>query len=136
MARAAPVVPVTLQDQATGRIVGTMPCAASLRMVSLFVGSAISAAAQAPLRDTLIAVTHTRVRSAALGQTRDVFVWLPDADASVRRYPVLVMLDAQDRNNFRSLLANVRFLIDRKVIPPIMVVGVPFGASREHDLTP
>ena len=46
------------------------------------------------------------------------------------------MLDAQDRNNFRSLLANVRYLIDRKVIPPMMVVGIPFGASREHDLTP
>jgi len=113
-----------------------MPSAASLKMVSLFVCSALSAAAQAPLRDTLITVTHTRIQSAALDQTRDVFVWLPDADGAAPRYPVLVMLDAQDRNNFRSLLANVRFLIDRKVIPPIMVIGVPFGASREHDLTP
>jgi uncharacterized protein len=114
-----------------------MPYAASLCVLSLFVCCAVRAAPQVPQHETLIAVTHQQIRSTALGDTRDVFVWLPDADAgAAHRYPVLVMLDAQDQNNFRSLLANVRYLIDRKVIPPIMVIGVPFGASRDHDMSP
>src|SRR5579862_3681774 len=114
-----------------------MSYATPLSILHAFICCAVSVAQPAPERATLIAVTRARVRSAALGETRDVFVWLPDADAGpASRYPVLVMMDAQDQNNFRSLLANVRFLIDRKVIPPMMVIGVPFGASREHDLTP
>jgi uncharacterized protein len=114
-----------------------MTYAAPLSILSAFVCCAVSGAQQPPVHESLVNVTHARIRSTALGESRDVFVWLPDADAGPSsRYPVLVMLDAQDRNNFRSLLANVRFLIDRKVIPPMMVIGVPFGAAREHDLTP
>ena len=77
----------------------TPPC-----ILGTFVCCAVSVAQPAPRRETLIAVTHAQIQSAALGQRRDVFVWLPDADAgSASRYPVLVMLDAQDQNNFRSL---------------------------------
>src|SRR5579862_2751726 len=108
-----------------------------VHIISAVLWSGVSLAQAPPHGETLVAVTRTEIRSTALGQVREVFVWLPDADAGpASRYPVLVMLDAQDQNNFRSLLANVRFLIDRKVIPPMMVIGVPFGASREHDLTP
>ncbi len=114
-----------------------MSYATPLSILHAFVCCAVAVAQPAPERATLIAVTRARVRSAALGETRDVFVWLPDADAGpASRYPVLVMMDAQDQNNFRSLLANVRFLIDRKVIPPMMVLGVPLGASRDHDMSP
>ncbi len=116
---------------------GPMSYAMPVSILSTFVCCVVSVAQPAPRRETLIAVTREHVQSAALGQRRDVFVWLPDADAGpASRYPVLVMIDAQDQNNFRSLLANVRFLIDRKVIPPMLVLGVPLGASRDHDMTP
>ena len=87
--------------------------------------------AQTPTRESLVSVGKARV------QSRDVYVWLPEGDIGpVTRFPVLVLLDAQDQNQFRSALANIRYLIDRRVIPPLMVIGVPFGASRDHDLTP
>ncbi len=110
---------------------------------ALLVTSCIAAplAAQAPRRasdqEQLVTVTHARVPSAAFHATRDVYVWLPDAEGTPGgRYPVLVLLDEEDRNQFRSALANIQFLIDRHRIPPIMVVGVPFTDARTHELSP
>jgi enterochelin esterase-like enzyme len=93
--------------------------------------------AQGQTREELVSVTHARIQSKALRASRDVYVWLPDgAVGSSTRYPVLVLLDAQDRNQFRSALANIRFLMDRHVVPPLLVIGVPFGAARDAELTP
>jgi predicted alpha/beta superfamily hydrolase len=66
-----------------------------------------------------------------------VYVWVPEGYAeSDRRYNVLVLLDANDRAQFRLAVANVAFLTDRGAVPPMIVVGVPNGTDRTHDLTP
>ena len=98
-------------------------------------------AAQAPRRtsdqEQLVTITHARIPLAAFHATRDVYVWLPDPEGTPGgRYPVLVLLDEEDRNQFRSALANIQYLIDRHRIPPIMVLGVPFAEARTHELTP
>jgi predicted alpha/beta superfamily hydrolase len=87
-------------------------------------------------QEVLLAVTHAQVPSKVLHVTRDVSIWVPDAAPSGTRYPVLIFPDAEEKVQFRSALANVQFLINRGIIPPIMVVGVPYYANRRHELTP
>ena len=78
-----------------------------------------------------------QLRTTKLGTPRTVFVSLPEGYAgNDRRYNVLVVLDANDKAQFRAAVANVAFLADRSVVPPMIVVGVPNGADRTHDLTP
>jgi enterochelin esterase-like enzyme len=85
-------------------------------------------------------VYWTDVRSAFLGPTRHVEIWLPpgyDSKPSTR-YPVLYMSDGQ--NLFDPRIANtgvdwgvdeaVVRLVQRDVIPPIIVVGVWSTADR------
>ncbi len=81
--------------------------------------------------------TEIKIKSAKLGTTRSLYVATPAAyiDAN-RRFPVLVLLDADDREQFTSAIANVRFLTSRAAIPPLIIVGVPNGKDRTHDLTP
>jgi predicted alpha/beta superfamily hydrolase len=88
-------------------------------------------------REVLVAVTHARLPSKVFHATRDVSVWLPDGVAGgAARYPVVVFLDAEEKGQFRAALANIQFLIDRQLIPPLMVIGVPYFADRRHELTP
>lgn len=88
-------------------------------------------------REVLLAVTHARVASKVFHTTRDVAVWLPDGGvSSAERYPVLIFPDAEEKGQFRSALANIQFLIDRRLIPPLMVIGIPYLADRIHELTP
>jgi predicted alpha/beta superfamily hydrolase len=78
------------------------------------------------------------LRSTALGATRPYYVALPQGYAPTgdARYPVLVVLDADDQPQFTSAVANVQFLASRNAIPPLIVVGIPNGSDRTHDLTP
>jgi predicted alpha/beta superfamily hydrolase len=77
------------------------------------------------------------VNSAKLKGPRDIFVATPAGyDESKDRYPVLVLLDADDRPQFNLAIANVAFLASRRAIPPLIVVGIPNGSDRTHDLTP
>jgi predicted alpha/beta superfamily hydrolase len=91
-------------------------------------------------------VYWTDVASAFLGPRRHVEVWLPpgyDAD-STRRYPVLYMSDGQ--NLFDPRIANtgvdwgvdeaVVRLVQRGVIPPIIVVGVWSSSARATEYSP
>jgi len=88
-------------------------------------------------REVLLAVTHVRVPSKVFHTARDISIWLPDGVAApAARYPVLVFPDAEEKGQFRSALANIQFLVDRQLIPPLMVVGVPYLANRIHELTP
>ena len=81
--------------------------------------------------------TELKIKSAKLSETRTAFVALPAAYADGRRaFPVLVILDADDRPQFASALANVAFLASRGATPELIVVGVPNGKDRTHDLTP
>ena len=91
-------------------------------------------------------VYWTDVASAHLGPTRHVEIWLPpgyDTDSS-RRYPVLYMADGQ--NLFDPRIANtgvdwgvdeaVVRLVQRGIIPPIIVVGVWNTAARAAEYSP
>jgi predicted alpha/beta superfamily hydrolase len=49
---------------------------------------------------------------------------------------VLVILDAEDRQQFTAAVANVAFLASRGATPELIVVGVTNGKDRTHDLTP
>lgn len=91
-------------------------------------------------------VYWTDVHSAFLGPTRNVEIWLPpgyDDDRSTR-YPVLYMHDGQ--NLFDPRIANtgvdwgvdeaVVRLVDRGIIPPVIVVGVWSSTSRGPEYSP
>ena len=76
-------------------------------------------------------------KSAKLGESRTIYVATPPDYARDRqRYPVLVLLDADDRSQFTAAIANVGFLTSRAAIPAMLVVGIPNGKDRTHDLTP
>ncbi len=91
-------------------------------------------------------VYWTDVRSAFLGPTRHVEIWLPpgyDSTPSLR-YPVLYMHDGQ--NLFDPRLAStgvdwgvdeaVMRLVERGTIPPVIVVGVWNSAERGTEYSP
>jgi predicted alpha/beta superfamily hydrolase len=81
--------------------------------------------------------TRHTIQSTKLNEQRQVFVALPDGyRAETRSYPVLVLLDANDEPQFRAAIANVNFLASRSAILPMIIVGIPNGKDRTHDLTP
>lgn len=79
-----------------------------------------------------------KFHSDILNEDRIVMVSLPEGyDTSMKKYPVLYMLDAQW--NFNHASQNIGWLSsnDNKVIPQTIIVGVCTGGERrEHDLTP
>ena len=81
--------------------------------------------------------TREPIHSAILNQDRSVYVATPDGyDNGRDKFPVLVILDADDQPQFRLAVANVGFLASRGTIPRMIVVGIPNGPDRTHDLTP
>ncbi len=91
-------------------------------------------------------VYWTDVASAHLGPTRHVEIWLPpgyNADPSVH-YPVLYMHDGQNLFDPRLASTGVDWgvdeavvrLVERGVIPPILVVGVWNSAQRGREYSP
>ncbi len=77
------------------------------------------------------------LQSAKLGEQRTIFVSLPDGYAgSTDRYPVLVLLDANDLAQFNLAIAHAAFLRNRNVAPPLIIVGITNARDRTHDLTP
>ena len=90
-------------------------------------------------------VYWTDVRSKFLGPVRHVEIWLPPGyDTSRARYPVLYMHDGQ--NLFDPRIANtgvdwgvdeaVVRLVERGLIPPIIVVGAWSGERRGLEYSP
>jgi predicted alpha/beta superfamily hydrolase len=125
-----------MRSGCTAVLLGHALTAAVLTGQSVREGTAPHATHEAS-REVLLAVTHVRIPSTVFRATRDVSVWLPDVETSAAaRYPVLVFPDAEEKGQFRSALANIQFLIDRHLIPPLVVVGVPYFADRIHELTP
>jgi uncharacterized protein len=107
-----------------------------MRLVRAFVIVFVAAAglsAQQPaspwLRETF--------KSAKLGEDRTLYVATPaNYNAAAQRYPVLVLLDANDEPQFAAAVANVAFLSNRGAIPDLLIVGVTNGKDRTHDMTP
>ena len=90
-----------------------------------------------PEQEVLTAVAHVRVPSNVFRATRDAYIWLPAGEVvTATRYPVLVFPDAEEKGQFRAALGNIQYLINRQLIPPLIVVGVPYFANRAHELTP
>src|SRR5690349_1801041 len=76
-------------------------------------------------------------KSAKLGEDRTLFIATPAGYAtSKERYPVLVLLDADDEPQFSAAVANIAFLSSRGAVPNLLIVGVANGKDRTHDLTP
>jgi len=81
--------------------------------------------------------TRLVINSKKLGETRTILVATPANYATTGdRYPVLVLLDADDAPQFTAAVANVAFLTSRNAIPPLLVVGIANGKDRTHDMTP
>ncbi|HJQ11507.1 MAG TPA: alpha/beta hydrolase-fold protein [Gemmatimonadaceae bacterium] len=81
--------------------------------------------------------TRELIHSAKLNEDRSILVSTPNGyDSGTDRFPVLVILDASDLPQFRLAIANVEFLASRGLIPQMIVVGIPNGKDRTHDLTP
>jgi predicted alpha/beta superfamily hydrolase len=68
---------------------------------------------------------------------RTIYVATPDGyQRGNRRYPVLVLLDADDQPGFRLGIAQAAYLADNSDVPPMIVVGIVNGDDRLHDMTP
>ena len=81
--------------------------------------------------------TRDSIHSAKLNEDRAILVSTPaDYARGTGRFPVLVILDADDQPQFQLAVANVAFLANRGAIPGMIVVGIPNGKDRTHDLTP
>jgi predicted alpha/beta superfamily hydrolase len=92
--------------------------------------------AQTTVSSPITWVSHD-LKSKILGTDRTYFVAVPAGyAASAARYPVLFLLDANDEPQFVAALANIRFLASRGEVPELIVVGIPNGADRTHDLAP
>ena len=96
-------------------------------------------AAPAAAQDSTITLwTREVLSSTKLKESRTIYVATPESyrTEKTKRYPVLILLDAEDRPQFNLALANVAFLASRGAIPSLIVVGVTNGKDRTHDLTP
>ena len=81
--------------------------------------------------------TREVLNSAKLNEQRTIYVATPEGyRTGTNRYPVLVILDADDRPQFNLAIANVAFLASRGAIPSLIVVGITNGKDRTHDMTP
>jgi predicted alpha/beta superfamily hydrolase len=86
---------------------------------------------------TITLWTREVLNSSKLNEQRTILVATPEGyRTGTKRYPVLVILDADDRPQFNLALANVAFLASRTAIPSLIVVGITNGKDRTHDMTP
>lgn len=103
-------------------------------------GLLLLAVLSAPLaaQDSAMVKLFTRepIHSARLNDDRAIYVSTPQGYENGGRFPVLVVLDADDRPQFQLAIANVGFMASRGTIPRMIVVGIPNGRDRTHDLTP
>jgi predicted alpha/beta superfamily hydrolase len=86
---------------------------------------------------TITLWTREVLNSKRLNEQRTIYVATPEGyRTGTNRYPVLVILDADDRPQFNLAIANVAFLASRGAIPSLIVVGITNGKDRTHDMTP
>jgi len=81
--------------------------------------------------------TTLTIHSATLAETRTIYVATPSGYRNtMHRFPVLLLLDADDQDQFNAAAANLRFLAGRAAIPELILVGIVNGKDRGHDLSP
>jgi predicted alpha/beta superfamily hydrolase len=81
--------------------------------------------------------TTLTIQSATLAETRTIYVATPASYGNAHhRFPTLVLLDAEDQDQFNTAVANLRFLAGRGAIPELILVGIVNGKDRGYDLSP
>ncbi len=83
-------------------------------------------------------LTTVEVVSEVLGVTRRITVWLPSRARARDRYPVLYLNDGQNLFDPSRAFAGVTWsvaetatvLVERAIIPPIVIVGIDHGELR------
>jgi len=77
------------------------------------------------------------IDSRALGP-RAIYVSTPESYGDgVSQYPILVLLDANDTRMFRLWIAQAAYLAGNSPgVPDVIVVGIPNGSDRIHDMIP
>lgn len=118
-------------------------CIAARTLVFISVQSAaIAQAPSAPANATstlgspiVIGQSYT-IRSAVLGDTRRLNVWLPPSyGKDDKRYPVLVLLDGGAEEDFLHIVGLAQITSAYGRGRELIVVGVE-GVNRRHDLSP
>lgn len=108
-----------------------------MRLRTLYFLLFVLASPAAAQDSTITLWTREVLNSAKLKEQRTIYLATPDGYlAGTSRYPVLILLDAEDRPQFNLALANVAFLANRGAIPGLIVVGITNGKDRTHDMTP
>jgi len=106
----------------------------SLAVLVSGLGGVCSAAQSAAPGNTISIGERFELQSRAIAETRPYFVHRPaNYDLSNARYPVLIVLDAEDDFQFTS--TTVDFLADVNRIPAMLVVGIA-NTHRFRDLVP
>jgi predicted alpha/beta superfamily hydrolase len=107
---------------------------AGLLCVGLLVGAPSVGLGQ---QDAGVGCVTDTINSRALGQ-RAIYVATPEGYAEGRsRYPILVLLDANDHAMFRLWITQAAYLAGNSPgIPSVIAVGIPNGSDRIHDMTP
>ncbi len=73
------------------------------------------------------------IESAQLGQTRKLYIHLPDGFDAGRTYPLVVLLDGEA--TFRAFASVTALMAWQELIPRCIVVGIP-NINREMDYAP
>jgi predicted alpha/beta superfamily hydrolase len=105
-------------------------------IVAVLVASPASLHAQATIPDSVPRHDTLTVVSRVLGETRRINVHTPVGYASARRsrFRVLYMPDGGIDEDFPHVVNTVDSLIALRLIPPVIVVGIP-NTERRRDLT-
>ena len=107
----------------------------TVRAVTVLVSLAACAGSLAAQEEPISIGVRTAVRSAILGEDRQILISTPpDYAQSHARCPVMYVLDGS--TYFLQAVADARFLANVGMAPDMIVVGVPSGASRNRDYTP
>lgn len=75
-----------------------------------------------------------QIHSSILKEDRTINVWLPKAHSNTQKLPVLYMLDGGIKEDFPHLANTLSKLMEKKSIPPMMLVGIE-NIKRRKDLT-
>jgi enterochelin esterase-like enzyme len=79
-----------------------------------------------PLEGSL---TRIPFESASLGESRDVFVYLPPHHDSAQRYPIIYLADGEMLANYADA---VDYLITRAEIAPVVIIGIASAEPRDN----
>ena len=109
-----------------------------LRLLLLAVQALPFVTARAGAQDSAyVPWVREAITSAKLHEDRTLLVATPTGyQANSDSFPVLVLLDADDRPQFEAAIANAKFLASRNEIPGLIIVGITNGKDRTHDMTP